>query len=268
MNEQPPARARRAVRNATDRVLRLGTVPIQPVVHAAVRVRPGLEPLAGRVSRLRGPGGSLPGEYLRATHDEILRVIGDRPTGRVLEIGCGEGLLTERLVPGADAVVAVDTADEPVARAAARFHRNPRVRVERRAPPFDRFDGSFDLIVCADSLHHWNSALLRRGLERLLARMRPGGRLVLLHHTGATGRGNAVHHATAVRIGADARFGHDRSEMLPGLGPDGSWVRLDVFRRAGTTVSPVPVRASDGEMSLPRADATHQDENRSRTTVA
>jgi SAM-dependent methyltransferase len=266
MNELPPARARRAVRNAADRALRLGTVAIRP---AAAAGRPGPEPLGARLSRLRRQaGGPLPVEYLRTTHDEILRVIGDGPTGRVLEIGCGEGLLTERLAPVADAVVAVDTAEGPVARAAARFHENPQVRVERRALPFDRFDGTFDLIVCADSLHHLNPALFPRGLEHLLARLRPGGRLVLLHHTGGTGRGNAVHHGAAVRVGADARFVHDHCRALPGLGPDGSGVRLDVFRRAGATVSPAPVRVPDGEVPRPRADVTRQDEGRSRTTVA
>ncbi|MCW0214404.1 MAG: class I SAM-dependent methyltransferase [Pseudonocardia sp.] len=266
MNEQLPARARRVVRNAAGRAVRLGSVPIRPAAHVALRIRPGLESRVSRMSWLwRESGGRLPAEYLDATHAAILRALGDAPVGRVLEIGCGDGLLTERLAPGADAIVATDTDDHAVARAAARFHLDRQVRVERRALPFDRLDGTFDLIVCADSLHHWDAGLARRGLERLLARLRPGGRLLLLHHLGAGGGGAAVHHAAAVRIGADARFGHERAESLPGLGPDGSGVRLDVVRRAGATVVQGG-QAVTGSIPAPAAEIDAADS--SRTSVA
>lgn len=68
---------------------------------------------------LLGLGG---GEELRRALDAF------RPEGHVLELACGIGWWTERLLQGAESVTALDAAPEMLARAAARIRDNPRVR--------------------------------------------------------------------------------------------------------------------------------------------
>lgn len=64
-------------------------------------------------------------------HREIATVAGAleafRPAGRVLELACGTGLWTERLLPYASEIVAVDAAPETIALNRARV-RSPRVQ--------------------------------------------------------------------------------------------------------------------------------------------
>lgn len=51
-----------------------------------------------------------------------------RPTGHVLEIACGTGLGTQRLLEHADAVTALDSAPEAIELAKERIAHDPRVR--------------------------------------------------------------------------------------------------------------------------------------------
>src|SRR5436305_11649436 len=62
----------------------------------------------------------VPGE------DELASVIESfRPTGDVLELACGSGIWTERLLASANSVTAVDAAPEMLARARARIGGAP-----------------------------------------------------------------------------------------------------------------------------------------------
>lgn len=61
--------------------------------------------------------------------DELLSAIDSfRPVGDVLELACGSGIWTERLVRFAHTVTAVDGAPEMLARAQVRVGSNPSVR--------------------------------------------------------------------------------------------------------------------------------------------
>jgi SAM-dependent methyltransferase len=51
-----------------------------------------------------------------------------RPTGHVLEIACGTGLGTERLLQHADSITAVDSSPEVIELAKQRINNDPRVR--------------------------------------------------------------------------------------------------------------------------------------------
>src|SRR5438552_16647918 len=61
--------------------------------------------------------------------DELLSAVDSfRPTGDVLELACGSGIWTERLLRSARTVTAVDGAPELLARAQARVRSSASVR--------------------------------------------------------------------------------------------------------------------------------------------
>jgi 2-polyprenyl-6-hydroxyphenyl methylase/3-demethylubiquinone-9 3-methyltransferase len=115
---------------------------------------------------------------------------------RILEIGCGEGAVTERLVqrfPSAR-IVAID-----VSANAGRLFRGDRSRVEfGQALAEDVVAsevGSFDLVVLADVIHHVPVRLRRPLLESARLALAPQGRMVFKDWSR---RRNAAHAACFV----------------------------------------------------------------------
>ena len=91
---------------------------------------------------------------------------------RVLEVGCGEGELAERLTAEVEAVVAIDQSARMVALSAARGVDGRVGDVQELSFP----DASFDAALAAWMLYHVPD--LDRGLSELARVLRPGGRLV------------------------------------------------------------------------------------------
>ena len=103
------------------------------------------------------------------------------PWGRVLDVGCGEGLLTRRMAPFAREVVGVDADADVVARARALA---PTVRYVRGDALTADLGGPFDLVTCFMVLHHVD---LDTGLRRLRELVAPGGTLVVVGGARASG---------------------------------------------------------------------------------
>jgi SAM-dependent methyltransferase len=131
-------------------------------------------------------------------------VAGEVPRGRVLEIGCGDGALVERLLAGGhEEVVAVDLSEEELARVDGRAGR---VRARAQALPFA--EGCFDAVV---SHLVWmlvpDAAVMVAEAARVLA---DGGRFVALVGGGPTveddGYARLVAHARPTPLGGDRRL--------------------------------------------------------------
>jgi SAM-dependent methyltransferase len=127
--------------------------------------------------------GSEPYEAARLSAIEA--ALGPARIGSLLELGCAEGHLTERLVRKADAVTAVDISAVALARArrrapAARFRE---ADLMTWAP--EPGEGPFDAVVLAEVLYYLDRPVVRREFEALLPRIaswvKPGGRLVMSH---------------------------------------------------------------------------------------
>lgn len=128
----------------------------------------------------------------RPTHDAVMSALdGVRPS-RVVDLGCGTGQLTSRLIerfPHAT-VVGVDLSPGMLARAADRLGtvgpaRPAIVRADAQRLPFA--PASIDLVVCTESFHWYpDQAGTLGGLADVL---RPGGRLVVASVAMVTGLG-------------------------------------------------------------------------------
>jgi len=108
---------------------------------------------------------------------ERLVAFADLPAGsRVLDAGCGPGLVAEAFLRAGHRVLGVDLSEEMVARARARCAGwGDRARFERQSL-HDPLEGPFDAAVSRMVIHHVlePAAFLRRQVELL----RPGGVLL------------------------------------------------------------------------------------------
>jgi SAM-dependent methyltransferase len=178
--------------------------------------------------------------YEAAKYDDLLRVAGDGPFARALEVGCSIGSLTERLAPRCEELLAIDISQTAVDRTRERLSGRPNVRVERRRFPEELPDGPFDLIVCSDILYYLHSRRLTRALSLLSGMLAPGGSLVSLHWLGEHGAptsGDEVHDRQEVMW---AGLTHSVCDHRFGVGPHGAGYRLDRFDRDSANVSALP----------------------------
>ncbi len=145
-----------------------------------------------------------------------LRMLEGRHYGSALEVGCGEGCFTGRLLDRCDHVVAVDFSALALRRARRRFAGDPRVEVKQLDVRAGDLDRTFDLVVCAELFYYMNRAELEEVGARVVRWIAPGGDLCLVH-------GTSVHDTDpgGARAGApgmmSARMIHDRFRRMPGL---------------------------------------------------
>ena len=146
----------------------------------------------------------------RALLRRIQAVAGERPI-RILDVGCGTGVFATRLragFPNAQ-VWGVDLVAGMLARGAPRWrvhagHVQP-VQADSERMPFAA--GSFDVLTCANSFHHYPHQ--ERAVAEMHRVLRPGGRLLLIdgyrdapwgwfiYDVCVAGVEGAVHHASA-----------------------------------------------------------------------
>lgn len=112
-----------------------------------------------------------------ALHPLVLASLPD-PCTRVLDAGCGDGVLTRELADHAAHVVAVDLDADSVARTRELVAGRENVEVRRAELMADPAlePASFDAVVSLATVHHLG---LREGLARLASLVAPGGVLVV-----------------------------------------------------------------------------------------
>lgn len=181
--------------------------------------------------------------YERARQDAVAAVA-ERPVHHALELGCGEGYLTERIASCCDRLTAVDISPTALARArirlAAAGDRVAFVEANIRSwvPPV----AGFDLIVASDVLNylgerHQGLPLVQEPefllwLTRLTGWLAPGGRLLLAH--GYVGpeerRGRVAYRTRLERLGLVLER---EWEAGAGLHPSGAVCLLSLLRKPG-----------------------------------
>src|SRR5688572_4331922 len=109
--------------------------------------------------------------YVPALGEAVFQLLNPKAGERILDVGCGEGSLTTRIVAAGSTVVGVDASEEMVAAARARGIDARMIDAEQL--PFER---EFDAVFSNAALH-WvrdHDAMLA-GVRRAL---KPGGRFV------------------------------------------------------------------------------------------
>ena len=170
------------------------------------------------------------------SHNCILEQIGDSPMFRLLDIGCGTGVFLLRVhetYPSAE-VWGLDYCRDMIEQGRNRFGTDIAqirwLQGDSEKLPFPT--GSFDVVTCANSFHHYpNQAGAVSEMHRLL---RPGGRLMILdgYRDRLWGRfiydfcvgtvEGEVHHASARRFRdmfAHAGFSEIWQQVKLGLAP-------------------------------------------------
>ena len=111
------------------------------------------------------------GGFVPALGAAALELLSPRAGEAILDLGCGDGVLTQRLVDAGACVVGVDS-DKAMIDAAVEAGLDARLLDGRQLP----FDGEFDAVFSNAALH-WmgNPAPVLAGVFRAL---RPGGRFV------------------------------------------------------------------------------------------
>ncbi|GAB3701356.1 class I SAM-dependent methyltransferase [Corynebacterium nasicanis] len=112
-----------------------------------------------------------------AYHPWILSIVAERPRSRVLDVGCGDGLLLARLAPLAGTIVGLEPDPATARAAAARLAHLPHARVEKQTLEEHTPSAPYDIIIFVASLHHMDlGAALSRARELLI----PGGELLVV----------------------------------------------------------------------------------------
>jgi SAM-dependent methyltransferase len=154
--------------------------------------------------------------YERERADRTMAVLSGRRYRTALEVGCGEGIFTSRLLDLCDRVTAVDFSALALRRARRRHASDPRIAIRRLDLVAEDPGGVFDLVVCAELFYYMNHAQFDRAAPRIARCVAHGGDLCLVH--GASAHERAAHESGIASCRAtSATQIHGRFCRIPGL---------------------------------------------------
>ena len=145
----------------------LAPSPVQPLAGAR-----GLAYWRAQAGKYQpGAGSPLVAFTARCQHEAVLKLLAPRGGERVLDAGCGSGLLTRQLASRGARVWAVDFCQEMLDQVAGAEH------TQRGDLETLELGQRFDAVVCVGALNFVDATLV---LPRLAAHLRPGGVLVVM----------------------------------------------------------------------------------------
>ena len=122
--------------------------------------------------------------YERDKRDETMAVLGGRRFTSGLEIGCSTGILTERLAPICDRLLAIDVSAEALRLAKRRLDAQPHVTFRHGEVPDDWPKGQFDLIVFSEVLYFLSAEEIAHASTLARQTLADDGLCLLVNWTG------------------------------------------------------------------------------------
>jgi len=122
----------------------------------------------------------LAGEKARMILKALADCVGDPRQLRVLDVGCGIGLIDQDLGHDVNELCGVDTSLRSLELARARAPAARFVHYDGTRLPFD--DSSFDAAFASCVLHHVPPIVRRSFMAEMLRTLRPKGAVILIEH--------------------------------------------------------------------------------------
>ena len=110
--------------------------------------------------------------FVSSLGDPVLELLSPKPGERILDVGCGDGVLTKKLVDAGAIVTAVDHSPEMIAASQA-LGLDARIADATALP----FDNEFDAVFTNATLH-WIKAHPEACVASAFRALKPGGRFV------------------------------------------------------------------------------------------
>ncbi len=155
----------------------------------------------------------------------IFEVLSPQPGERILDLGCGDGVLTQRLADIGASVVGVDSSPEMIAAAKAR-RLDARLLDATKLPFTNEFDAVF-----SNAVLHWIKSTPNAPIEGAFRALKPGGRFV----GEFGGHGNVAAIGVALIAALEKRGVRDASTFMPQFFPTAEDYR-NRLEKAGFTV--------------------------------
>ena len=131
----------------------------------------------------RDPWNFESSPYEQAKYAATLAALPRPHYAEAFEIGCSLGVLTAQLALRCGHLLAVDVSEAALAQARARCAALPQVEIRLMRVPEEFPPRLFDLILLSEVGYYWSPADLARAAEQLIAALKPGGQLLLVHWT-------------------------------------------------------------------------------------
>lgn len=125
--------------------------------------------------------------YQGLKYDKLIRLLPHKPFANALDLGCGLGLLSQKLARRAEKVLGIDIAPAAIEQARHRGAAFANLAFEA-GDILDlphSLDGRFDLVVVADVLYYLSpldDAILYSVVRRIADLLTPGGTCLLANH--------------------------------------------------------------------------------------
>lgn len=172
------------------------------------------------------PWGLESRAYEAAKHARSVEALDDRRYRQALEVGCAGGMLTRRLAPMCDRLLAIDVSPTALDRARQRCQGAPQVLFDcLNFPEQTPETFGFDLLVLSEVAYYWSDEDLGRAADWIAQGLVPGGDILLVHWTGETDYPQTGDGAVT---GLQSRLGDTVAEVCAERSAE---YRLDVWRR-------------------------------------